>query len=469
MLHQRDKNSPYLSYWNTDEFPYYVASIQSIENNTDSDSKNANQFPGSDVLHLIISGEADVTYIDYDDDNDCVFHVKKNNILFFPGGTRYIFAEADHIEYITIRFSLYTCSELKVQSKALNLTQFLSEPNELSRAYIALSRITHIDAADHILTLFSNIVKEYEEQLPGYISGIQTALIQIILLLFRKNSENFDSILCNINHIGLSSKYSSNTIMPKGCKLTISNVELLSSDPHIANHKPQTLSIFQSSSAAVLDDYKANISINKVPFNNTENSAVEIYAAEETAYHIWFYDKGLDFTPDLRSYKETGFLRFYAKCNIEMYFGIVLYNHEIHKCINHVFHIEPSDEYTEFCVPFLKGTKEKHLNPYIYEILDFISEHYDQKIRLSTIADKIHISASYLSTLFKDEMGVPITEYILNYRLNIAQQLVISHPEFSINDIAIETGFYDASHFSKAFKACYGITVNDYKNHKQNT
>lgn len=93
---------------------------------------------------------------------------------------------------------------------------------------------------------------------------------------------------------------------------------------------------------------------------------------------------------------------------------------------------------------------------------NFIFEHLYEKISLSEIAEHISINPSYLSHLFKKEVGKSISEYIQKERIDEAKKS-IEAGEKSLADIYIPLGFIDQSHFTKVFKKITGITPKEYR------
>lgn len=98
---------------------------------------------------------------------------------------------------------------------------------------------------------------------------------------------------------------------------------------------------------------------------------------------------------------------------------------------------------------------------YVKEALAFIHVHYTEDISLSLIADKINISNVYLSKLFKQEIGIGFAEYLIKYRLKLAQTLLDQH-RLSIHEIATASGFKDYIYFLKTFKKHVGVTPTEY-------
>ena len=104
---------------------------------------------------------------------------------------------------------------------------------------------------------------------------------------------------------------------------------------------------------------------------------------------------------------------------------------------------------------------------YIRTALEYIHENYDKKIGLAGVADILHINPSYLSLLFKQEVGLAFTDYVNNLRIVKSRDL-LSRTNLSLGEIAALTGFEDQSYFSKTFKKFTESTPMAFrKNHKE--
>ena len=117
-------------------------------------------------------------------------------------------------------------------------------------------------------------------------------------------------------------------------------------------------------------------------------------------------------------------------------------------------------------------------------ILIKIAEHSDENALPSSmvenldgyIRDNIHDEISntelgaifgyhpfYISKVLKDKKGLTLHQYVIAYRIKYALSL-LRYTDKPIADIADETGFTDASYFTKSFKAQFGMTPKEYRN-----
>jgi AraC-like DNA-binding protein len=96
-------------------------------------------------------------------------------------------------------------------------------------------------------------------------------------------------------------------------------------------------------------------------------------------------------------------------------------------------------------------------NALVNVALEYIYNHINEKLTINTLADKVSISPSYLSRIFKDILGVTIMDYINNYRLEKSKEYIKS-TELNLTQIAEILGFNSIHYFSKQFKTKYQVS-----------
>lgn len=97
----------------------------------------------------------------------------------------------------------------------------------------------------------------------------------------------------------------------------------------------------------------------------------------------------------------------------------------------------------------------------VAQAIQYIHQHLGEDITRQDVAMAVSMNSDYFSKLFKKETGLLISEYLLNTRISLAQELLKS--TMSITDIAMETGFNSFSYFSTTFKKCTGRTPTEYQ------
>jgi AraC-like DNA-binding protein/ligand-binding sensor protein len=96
----------------------------------------------------------------------------------------------------------------------------------------------------------------------------------------------------------------------------------------------------------------------------------------------------------------------------------------------------------------------------------FIRENYTRKVRLKEVADVSGLSAPYFSTVFKEEMGENLSDYLNRLRVDRAAKLLLD-TDLSLSEIAGSCGFEDQSWFSKIFKSYTGSSPGKYRDNNR--
>jgi AraC-like DNA-binding protein len=81
-----------------------------------------------------------------------------------------------------------------------------------------------------------------------------------------------------------------------------------------------------------------------------------------------------------------------------------------------------------------------------------------------TLAEAVGTNEKYLSDSIKNNTGLPVSEYIMKYRLKHANTLLLRpSAEYTIDAVAIDSGFGSRSKFHEHYRNHYGITPNEFR------
>jgi AraC-like DNA-binding protein len=121
------------------------------------------------------------------------------------------------------------------------------------------------------------------------------------------------------------------------------------------------------------------------------------------------------------------------------------------------------------CFSYICRPKDKTSN-YIYKAhmakaLEYIQHNYSYDIKISDMAKYLSIDRTYLYKLFLSYKKISPQQYLINYRLSIAQNL-LKESDLSVTEIAYSCGFKDASSFNKHFKNHLNITPMQFRTDK---
>ena len=137
------------------------------------------------------------------------------------------------------------------------------------------------------------------------------------------------------------------------------------------------------------------------------------------------------------------------------------------------------DQFPDY--PHLREAAEGALNRQLDEInrkdrisgsiekaCDYILNHYnDSQISLIHVSDYVSLNSSYLSDLFRREMGTTFQDYIAGLRLEKTEYL-LKNSSMTISRIAAEAGFQSPSYFTRFFRKYHGMSPSEYRGVKTN-
>lgn len=96
------------------------------------------------------------------------------------------------------------------------------------------------------------------------------------------------------------------------------------------------------------------------------------------------------------------------------------------------------------------------------KVVEKIHEHYAEPLAINELAAEVGMSRSQFGRLFRKLFGQSPRDYLSSVRVNAAAHL-LNETDLKTTDIALQTGFYDHSHFSRAFKAIMSLSPREYR------
>lgn len=100
---------------------------------------------------------------------------------------------------------------------------------------------------------------------------------------------------------------------------------------------------------------------------------------------------------------------------------------------------------------------------YIKEALTYMEQNFQNDISVEDIAATCGLNRSYFGKIFKESLGKTPQEFLLNYRMVKAAEL-LKLTGLSIGDISNAVGYANQLHFSRAFKNMYGLAPREWRN-----
>lgn len=115
-----------------------------------------------------------------------------------------------------------------------------------------------------------------------------------------------------------------------------------------------------------------------------------------------------------------------------------------------------------YCTRMRDLVKNKVVSRYVVLAIDYIRAHVQEPLTVESIANELSVNSSYLSKLFKKEMGKSISEYIRDSKIEIAEN-ILRHLDDTSLQIANYLGFSSQSHFIQVFRKQTGMTPEEYR------
>lgn len=125
---------------------------------------------------------------------------------------------------------------------------------------------------------------------------------------------------------------------------------------------------------------------------------------------------------------------------------------------------DPEQEFVAACDEMLRLLdRQRQTSPVIEAVLGLIADEYmNKELSLGRVAERMNISAGYLSRLFREEAGIGFSEYLIRTRVREAiRQMAVS--DARIGEIADRVGYRSLHYFSNAFKKITGMSPGEYR------
>ncbi|RCW49571.1 helix-turn-helix domain-containing protein [Paenibacillus prosopidis] len=115
--------------------------------------------------------------------------------------------------------------------------------------------------------------------------------------------------------------------------------------------------------------------------------------------------------------------------------------------------------------PLIQMLSEKSETQYIKiadRLVKIIQENYDQEISLESCAQMLNYHPVYLSRIFKREIGVPFSEYLMDYRIKMAK-IMLETTNLKVSEIGSKMQYKNDSSFIRSYKKMFNITPGQYR------
>lgn len=145
-----------------------------------------------------------------------------------------------------------------------------------------------------------------------------------------------------------------------------------------------------------------------------------------------------------------------------------MFGSEVH-LLERLMRFEKAGEISSWLKELLKSLidyqnkKAVKINRRIVEIVKaFIEENYHHDISLKEISSRVYYSPNHLGLVFKSELGISFSEYLTEYRMKKACEL-LKNPSVKIYEVSEKVSYKNVAAFSNKFKEQFGITPKEYR------
>lgn len=98
----------------------------------------------------------------------------------------------------------------------------------------------------------------------------------------------------------------------------------------------------------------------------------------------------------------------------------------------------------------------------VKDALLYVEQHLQEQLTMAEVAGLVHLNASYFSVMFKEQTGLPFSEYLSRLRVQKAKELLLQS-RLSIGEIGERVGYHTDKYFIKVFKTLEGISPSRYR------
>lgn len=113
--------------------------------------------------------------------------------------------------------------------------------------------------------------------------------------------------------------------------------------------------------------------------------------------------------------------------------------------------------YGQSCHLLQHEDEESHYS-LLNSIRSFMEDHIDKQLSLEQLAAMAHLSPNYFNNIFAEQFGIPVRQYLVRRRMELADQLLRSSDSVLVKEVAHQLGYRNPLYFSRAFHKHFGYS-----------
>ena len=227
--------------------------------------------------------------------------------------------------------------------------------------------------------------------------------------------------------------------------------------------------VFEGEGVLRIDDKEFKVKSNSF-FLLPPDVLVQYQADEKKPWqYAWIHFHGFKSTEIVRSIgmtrKEPVYVPIEENSQLkDAVINLIMYKENEYACIGYMYILfDKMNRWTRH-VEKKAGTNLRTMN-YMREAIQYINTKYCESIMVQQIADHCGVDRAYLSKIFKYATGKTLQEYLIQFRIKRAKQL-LKDTDLSVKYVSYSVGYNDPFTFSKVFKKQEGVSPSVWrKNH----
>ena len=231
--------------------------------------------------------------------------------------------------------------------------------------------------------------------------------------------------------------------------------------------------VFEGEGVLRIDDKELKVKSNSF-FLLPPDVLVQYQADEKNPWqYAWIHFHGFKSTEIVRSIgmtrKEPVYVPIEENSQLkDAVINLIMYKENEYACIGYMYILfDKMNRWTRH-VEKKAGTNLRTMN-YMREAIQYINTKYCESIMVQQIADHCGVDRAYLSKIFKYATGNTLQEYLIQFRIKRAKQL-LKDTDLSVKYVSYSVGYHDPFTFSKVFKKQEGVSPSVWrKNHNNFT
>ena len=231
--------------------------------------------------------------------------------------------------------------------------------------------------------------------------------------------------------------------------------------------------VFEGEGVLRIDDKELKVKSNSF-FLLPPDVLVQYQADEKNPWqYAWIHFHGFKSTEIVRSIgitrKEPVYVPIEENSQLkDAVINLIMYKENEYACIGYMYILfDKMNRWTRH-VEKKAGTNLRTMN-YMREAIQYINTKYCESIMVQQIADHCGVDRAYLSKIFKYATGNTLQEYLIQFRIKRAKQL-LKDTDLSVKYVSYSVGYNDPFTFSKVFKKQEGVSPSVWrKNHNNFT